>query len=280
LIRRAAVNVDATLLRRWPLPQPKHSDGKNGRGRVVVVAGSAATPGAAQLAVDAALRAGAGRVTLATRPELALPLAIALPEARVISLSALRGRELDANCLLIGPGMREDLPLVERLLRACSSVPVILDACAMNVLLDRSPRMEGPVLITPHAGELAHLRLGTREAINNAPEQFARGAAKRFDVGVVLKNATTFIAAADGRTWRHRGDNPGLGISGSGDVLAGIIAGLAARGAPLEQAAVWGVWLHAGAGQALARKIGPLGYLARELAAEVPRLMAQARLSS
>ena len=90
---------------------------------------------------------------------------------------------------------------------------------------------------------------------------------------VALKGATTCIAGVDGQAWRHRSETPGLATSGSGDVLAGIIAGLAARGATREQAAVWGVALHSRAGEALAHRSGSVGYLARELAAEIPALM-------
>jgi ADP-dependent NAD(P)H-hydrate dehydratase len=90
---------------------------------------------------------------------------------------------------------------------------------------------------------------------------------------VALKGARTLIGTPDGKCWEHRGGNSGLGVSGSGDTLAGIIGGLIARGAPLAQAAVWGVALHARAGEALAGKSGPIGYLARDLSAEVPRLM-------
>lgn len=268
---RRAVAVDAALLRRWPLPLPG-GGGKDARGRVLIVAGTRHTPGSARLAVDAAFRAGAGRVTLATEAAIALELAIALPEARVVRLSEIRGEALRASSVLIGPGLRESPALVARLLRLFAGRPVILDASAMNVLARRRPRV-GPVLITPHAGELAHLGLGSREAIERDAEAFARRAAERWGATVALKNAETFIAAADGRCWRHRGGNPGLGVSGSGDVLAGLIAGLAARGATLEQAAAWGVALHARAGEALAKRVGPLGYFARELADEVPRLL-------
>jgi NAD(P)H-hydrate repair Nnr-like enzyme with NAD(P)H-hydrate dehydratase domain len=81
------------------------------------------------------------------------------------------------------------------------------------------------------------------------------------------------VTAPDGRLWRHEGGNVGLAVSGSGDALAGIIGGLAARGAPLEQAAAWGVALHARAGARLAEANGPLGYLARDLPSQVPMLM-------
>jgi NAD(P)H-hydrate repair Nnr-like enzyme with NAD(P)H-hydrate dehydratase domain len=92
---------------------------------------------------------------------------------------------------------------------------------------------------------------------------------------VALKGATTYIAAPDGSLWRHARGDVGLAISGSGDVLAGVIAGLAARGASAEQAAVWGVALHARAGERLSVRTGPLGYLARDLSAQVPALMAE-----
>ncbi|WP_260498526.1 NAD(P)H-hydrate dehydratase [Aquabacterium sp. J223] len=130
------------------------------------------------------------------------------------------------------------------------------------------------MLLTPHAGEMAKLcGRDKAEVLASAGEQ-ALAAAARWSVHVALKGPVTHLAAPDGRHWRHQGGNSGLGTSGSGDVLAGLIAGLAARGAPLAQAAAWGVALHARAGEALARRIGPLGYLARELPAEVPALMA------
>jgi ADP-dependent NAD(P)H-hydrate dehydratase len=271
-----AVKVDAALLRRWPLPQPDDGAGKDGRGHVLVIAGSAQTPGSAQLAVDAAFRAGAGRVTLATQRSIAPGLASALPEARVITTAEARGAELDVDCVLLGPGLRESPALVRRVLRRCADTPVILDARAMLVLRRRAQPPPGRVLITPHAGELEDLGLGARAAIERSPETFTRRAARRWRVTVALKDATTFIVGANGKAWRHRGGNPGLGVSGSGDVLAGLIAGLTARGASLEQAAVWGVAVHAQAGAALARRVGPLGYLARELAAEFPRLLRRA----
>ncbi|MBC8119156.1 MAG: NAD(P)H-hydrate dehydratase, partial [Burkholderiaceae bacterium] len=112
-----------------------------------------------------------------------------------------------------------------------------------------------------------------KEMIQAQPAQAALDAAHAWNAVVVLKGAVTFIAAPDGSLWRHAGGNVGLATSGSGDTLAGIIAGLAARGASIEQAAVWGVALHARAGERLAARSGPLGYLARDLSAEVPALM-------
>jgi len=104
------------------------------------------------------------------------------------------------------------------------------------------------------------------------PVTIALRQAAAWNAVVALKGATTAVASPGQQAWRHHSQAPGLGTSGSGDVLAGLVAGLAARGATPEQAAVWGVALHARAGEVLAGRHGRVGYLARELAAEVPRL--------
>jgi len=134
-------------------------------------------------------------------------------------------------------------------------------------------RFERPVLLTPHLAEMARLLGLAPERIGADPERYAREAALRWNAVVALKGASTFVAAPDGGCWCHASTHVGLATSGSGDALAGIVAGLVTRGAPLEQAAAWGVALHARAGRALAERVGPIGYLASELAAEVPRLM-------
>jgi ADP-dependent NAD(P)H-hydrate dehydratase len=134
-------------------------------------------------------------------------------------------------------------------------------------------RFELPVLLTPHAGEMARLSGVDKDTVCRDAALLAQQSAQRLNAVVALKGATTWIATRDRRLWRHDGGNVGLATSGSGDTLAGITCGLAARGASLEQAAVWGVALHARAGDALARRLGPLGYIASELLAEVPALM-------
>jgi NAD(P)H-hydrate repair Nnr-like enzyme with NAD(P)H-hydrate dehydratase domain len=96
--------------------------------------------------------------------------------------------------------------------------------------------------------------------------------AKHNDLIVVLKGADTVIANADGVAWLHTGGSVGLGTSGSGDVLAGIICGLMAQGVPSDQAAVWGVTLHGRAGKLLSREVGTTGFLAREIAPRVPAI--------
>ncbi len=284
----AVIDVDEALLREWPLRQPGASADKEDRGTTLVIAGSREMPGAAWLAALAALRAGAGKLTVATAASVAAGLALALPEARVVALpetddggfaiaaAGLLGPLLAcSDAVLIGPGMQDEPAtrrIVTALVASAGGVAVILDALAMNVAAD-GWRFAATPLLTPHAGEMAQLTGLSKDAICADPERHAREAAVRLNAIVALKGACTFVAAPDGRCWRHQGDNPGLGTSGSGDTLAGIITGLAARGAELTQAAVWGVALHAAAGRVLAQRQGPIGYLASELAAEIPRLM-------
>jgi ADP-dependent NAD(P)H-hydrate dehydratase len=285
-------DIDPALLRRWPLPLPDGDGDKESRGRVLIIAGCRELPGAPVLAARAALRAGAGKVLVATTEAVALPVGIAVPELRVAGFSetaqgAIDPRHADAlaglagrvAALLIGPGMVDEaatVRLATELITRCSHIPVILDAAAMPALLSVStPSGTGPskVLVTPHAGEMAHLSGQPRQAIEDDAVQAALEAARRWQALVALKGWRTAIAGPDGRAWRHESPNPGLATAGSGDVLAGLIAGLAARGAALDQAAVWGVALHAEAGRRLARRVGPIGFLASEIAAEIPALL-------
>jgi hydroxyethylthiazole kinase-like uncharacterized protein yjeF len=296
------IELNPALLRRWPLPQPGFDGDKEARGHVLIVAGSAEMPGAAMLAGEAALRAGAGKLTIATAASIAPQVGAAIPEARVIGLgettahgfladSARRLGELagKADALLVGPGMQDEgacVELVHHLLERFEGIRTVLDATAMCAvhprgephLLDETVdweqfRFPSPVLLTPHAGELARLTGVERRGIEQEPHSAALSSAERWNAVVALKGATTVLAAPDGKVWQHQGGNAGLAISGSGDVLAGIIVGLLGRGATLEQAAAWGVVLHAAAGEQLALRCGPLGYLAREIAAEVPALL-------
>ena len=295
------VNIDAATLRAWPLPMPAPDADKEERGHVLVLGGSREMPGAVILAGTAALRAGAGKLTIVTGASVAQLVALAIPEARVIGLRengqggfAREGvAELNpladkVSAVLIGPGMQDEVAtavLVRALLPRLdgSDTSVVLDACAMGVILHpgggaapQAPfQFEQPVIVTPHAGEMAHLTGIAKDDILAAPEIHAARAAQRWNAVVVLKGARTVISSPEGERWQHEGGNVGLGTSGSGDALAGIIAGLAARGAGLAQAACWGVALHALAGEKLAGRFGVLGYLAREIADEVPALMQQ-----
>jgi ADP-dependent NAD(P)H-hydrate dehydratase len=281
---RAAREVTLALLRAWPLPSVADSDSKEDRGRVLVVGGSIQVPGGVLLAATAALRAGAGKLQVATVKDAASALAIAIPEALVMPLpcntrgdivrasAQVREAAQQAQAIAIGSGM----PSTHA---SCSVARVLLQAAKGTVLLDagalgacRDSGNARPIL-TPHPGEMARLTDEDVDVIATHAAAIAAEFAADRNAIVVLKGPTTHIAHPDGRAWVHRGGVVGLGTSGSGDVLAGLIAGLAARGATPEQAAVWGVSLHARAGRRLSQRIGAVGFLAREIAAEVPSLL-------
>jgi hydroxyethylthiazole kinase-like uncharacterized protein yjeF len=300
-------DIDDSLLRSWPLPMPAEEGDKEIRGHVLIVGGSREMPGAIILAATAAMRAGAGKLTIATGRSVAQLVALAIPESRVLGLAETEsgGIAVEAvaaldpladkiDAILIGPGMQDEAAtarLVHALLPRLegSNTSVLLDANAMGAILyppgadlnadadvNAAFRFNVPVLLTPHAGEMAHLTGIDKDAIQADPDRHALDAAERWNAVVALKGRRTVIAAPDGARWQHEGGNVGLATSGSGDVLAGIVAGLAARGAELAQALSWGVALHGRAGERLAQRLGTLGYLARELSDEIPALLEQA----
>ncbi len=292
------ISLDSAALRDWPLPMPSSEGDKEQRGHVLILGGSREMPGAIILAATAALRAGAGKLTIATGASVAQLVALAMPEARVIGLretpdggferaaiAELKPLADRVNAVLIGPGMQDETAtaaLVRALLPKLEGTSVVIDACAMGIILNpdldegAAPfRFDEPVIVTPHAGEMAHLTGADKLEVQDDADAQAAQAARAWNAVVALKGARTVISAPDGSMWQHQGGNVGLAISGSGDVLAGIITGLAARGASLAQATCWGVALHARAGEKLAERLGLLGYLAREIPDEIPALMEQ-----
>ncbi|GAC1407590.1 MAG: NAD(P)H-hydrate dehydratase [Burkholderiaceae bacterium] len=294
-LRSQPLNVDDVLLAKWPLPVPPEGSDKEVKGHVLLVGGSLQMPGAIILAATAALRAGAGKLTVATARTVAPLVAAQVPEAKVISLAEDPQGVLSPNALMnsiqpladkfdavvIGPGFEVTSTLLDDIIAILPSfahAKIILDACAMDAVMLPSWHAYGDcrwpnVLLTPHAGEMAHLSGRPKDEVLSDSHMLLERLTRQWNAVVALKGARTLVANPQGESWHHEGGNSGLGVSGSGDTLAGIIGGLAARGASLEQACVWGVALHARAGEALARKLGPTGYLAREISAEVPRLM-------
>jgi ADP-dependent NAD(P)H-hydrate dehydratase len=289
---KRSTSITPAQLRRLPLPALDDSADKEARGRVLIVGGSARNPGGLLLAAEAALRAGAGKMQLATADSIATAVGVAVPEAGVFAFPASGSDGVDpgaakgiaeradaADALLIGPGLLDEDAagrLAGGVLKRIEKPAVVLDAGGLAALR-RDPRalahLDGRAVLTPHAGEMAQLLGMERDAVEADPVAAARRAAKAFGATVALKGAETVIAAPDGTLLRYTRGGVGLGTSGSGDVLAGIVAGLLARGADPPRAAAWGVFLHGEAGNALARRHGAVGFLARELAAEVPRVL-------
>jgi ADP-dependent NAD(P)H-hydrate dehydratase len=286
--RLPALRATTAALRRWPLPLPSPTGDKEDRGNLLIIAGSVEVPGAAILAATASLRAGAGKVTIATPATVTGVVAQAIPEARVVSVARLGARAgvlTDTfDAVLIGPGIVKSKSLRHLVLASAESqrrAVIVLDAGAIAALADRSLRHilreRGPssgtrCVITPHAGEMASLLEVEKAYVENHSPLLAARLGASTNTVVALKGATTWIACP-GQLWSHQGRNSGLATAGSGDVLAGVVAGLAARGATAAQATVWGVVLHALSGASLRRRHGALGMLARELPHEIPKIM-------
>lgn len=284
--------LTAALLRGMALPEPEEGS-KDGRGCALVVAGSAEVPGAARLAAEGTLRAGAGKLQIATVASVASEIGITVPECMVIALAETAEGGIEpraaakrllpkverADAVLIGPGMAEGddaVALAVALLAKPDGTAFVLDAAALCGLAEHAAAVRacgGRVVITPHAGEMAQLLDRSRDAVEADPLGAARAAAELLGAVVVMKGAESQIVAPNGRAWTYAGGGVGLATSGSGDVLAGFILGLLARGADPAQATLWGVFLHGESGSRLAKSRGRMGYLARELAAEVPTIL-------
>lgn len=290
MTRSEPVVVTRTVLADWPLPATEGD--KASRGVVLVVGGSARTPGAVLLAAEAALRVGAGKLQVATVASMAPGLAVALPEALVLALPETPDGSIDpggtdelaslvaeASCVVVGPGMTghdETVALVRRLLREPPE-RLLLDAMALAaVTADPSCLHAAPgSVVTPNLDELATMLHADRGATGDAPGDAAADLADRSRAIVLAGGPESWTASPDGRRWRDPAGGSGLAASGSGDVLAGVVGGLLARGASPEQAAVWAASLHGRTGERLAATVGRVGFLARELLAELPRALAE-----
>jgi hydroxyethylthiazole kinase-like uncharacterized protein yjeF len=250
-------------------------------------------PGAAVLAGVGALRAGAGVLRIATCLSSVVQIGIAVPEARVFGCSETKGGGIDptnspklielaqtADVVLVGPGMMDE-PAVEELVAALlgnvKGLQFALDAAAFTELRnhrDLFAQHRGHITVTPHAGEMAKFLGCSRDKVDADPLAAGKAAAHVVQGVVAVKGASTHIVSFEGDKWVSEHGTVGLAMSGSGDTLAGILAGLLARGAPPLLATAWSVYLHAEAGHRLAKRQGTFGFLAREILAELPRVMA------
>ncbi|KRA83974.1 NAD(P)H-hydrate dehydratase [Altererythrobacter sp. Root672] len=286
--------LDRTWLQRHPLPSPAGGD-KNARGRVLVVGGAEFVPGALRLTGEAALRAGAGKLQMATVRAAAMSLAVLMPEAAMIALPAdedgeiapdaveLLGERLKScDTLVLGPGMSAS-ERTEQLVASLLSSPsaeqtIVLDAAALTCaskLAGLVAAHEGRVIMTPHHGEMGYLMGLPPEAVTADPLAAAEQVARDFRAVVVLKGTETLVAVPGREPLLFEGGNAGLATGGSGDVLAGLIGGLAARGAEPLSAAGWGVFVHGAAGERAAAEIAEIGFLARDLLPSIPGLLAK-----
>jgi NAD(P)H-hydrate repair Nnr-like enzyme with NAD(P)H-hydrate dehydratase domain len=230
---------------------------------------------------------------VATAASVAAALAVALPEAMVrglpetgtgaisaVGAERLRGLAEGAGCVLVGPGLadiQESAMLAAAIVRDLDA-PVVLDALALAAVtadVNCVHHLAGRVVLTPNPDELAQCLREDRAWVAESPERAASRLAQATGAVVSVGGEIGWTAAPDGRLWRDDGGSQGLGVSGAGDVRAGLVAGLITRGADAATAALWGGHLHARAGERLTARLGPLGFLARELPGEVPGLLVE-----
>jgi NAD(P)H-hydrate epimerase len=275
---QASVNLPG--LWRDLLPQLRPDGHKYDRGHALV-AGGAVLTGAARLASYAALRAGAGLVTIASPPAASAVYRAGRPTIMVRDIAD--GEAFEAlltdprvSAALIGPGNGVDAETADHVLRALALKPCVLDADALTVFAEQPDSLfaalasapEGTSVLTPHEGEFARLFHGLEGADSEGKIERAAAAAAHTKANVLLKGADTVIAAPDGRAAVNTNAPPSLATAGSGDVLAGFITGLMAQGMPAFEAACAGTWLHG----ACATAFGP-GLIAEDLADMLPNVL-------
>lgn len=269
---------DARLLEATSLPPRPRDAHKGCNGHVLAIGGDHGTAGAIRLCGEAALRGGAGLVSVATRQEHLVALNAARPELMAHAVNGPQALEpllARASVLAVGPGLGQGAWGHALWLTALDSgLPLVLDADGLN-LLAAEPRRFDParqVVLTPHPGEAARLLGSPVAEIERDRFAAARALAQRFGVAAVLKGSGSLVAAPDGRLDVCPWGNPGMASGGMGDLLTGMVAALLAQGCTAWDAARLGVGLHARAGDAAARG-GERGLLASDLLAPLRRLL-------
>ena len=260
---------------------------------MLVIGGSVEAPGSVLLAATAALRAGAGRVRIATTRSIAPSLAVAVPEARVTPMAETADGVLSAadipdladavnhsDAVLVGPGMVDKKAAGEVLDALIAVLPgsasLVADAAVLGALSRRAQDVaaigERTVLL-PNSGEMTDLLGSELDAIDRDPVGAVQEAVRHFRCTVALRGGETFIAGPGSEAFVERAGHAALATSGSGDVLSGALAGLSARGVPPLDSTLWAVHAHACAGASLADRLGGLGLLARELCHLLPTIL-------
>ncbi len=276
------------------LPSRRPSSHKGTFGHVGIIAGSVGKTGAAALAAQAALRVGAGLVTVATPNSVNDVLEAKLLEVMTVPMPETKARTLARSSLerilafmqartaiAIGPGLStnpETVELVQSLMKYLDR-PTVLDADALNALTGRASLLiqcKTPPILTPHPGEMARLEVDTTTQTVNADRI---GTARRFSrergVFVVLKGARSVIARPDGLVAICPTGNPGMATAGTGDVLTGMVVGLLAQGLSAWDAACTATYVHGYAGDLAAQQLGQAGMLARDLIVQIPYALQQ-----
>ena len=266
-IKPAAYQLDEYLLQGIMKPRCKNSH-KGLYGHVLVIGGGPGMPGAVYLSALAALRVGAGMVTVATLPEHAGKILPLLPEVMIYGIDgvdSLRPLLENATVVIIGPGLGESSWANELFQAAISAqLPLVIDASALR-LLAQNPQHDDNWVLTPHPGEAASLLACSTADIQVDRCRSAQLIQQQYGGGVVLKGAGSVVTSGENETYICVVGNPGMASAGMGDVLSGVIGGLLAQGVPLADAVKLGVWLHARAADDAVITQGERGLLASDL---------------
>lgn len=274
-IKPAATRLAYTSLQGLLQPR-RRSSHKGDYGHVLIVGGNFGMTGAARLAGEAALRTGAGLVSIATRKEHAAIISSARPELMshgIESGEALKELSAHASVIAIGPGLGQDEWAQQLLAMAVArNLPLVVDADALNLLAQIELQRQNWIL-TPHPGEAARLLGESTQTV--AADRFGalQRLTEKYAATVVLKGAGTIVQTPNAVATVCGGGNPALASGGMGDVLTGIIAGLIAQGLELTEAAQLAVCLHRQAADLAIRGIGERGLLATDLMPSIRRLM-------
>jgi len=279
-------------LRTLILPRPWDTH-KGRTGHALVVAGSPGKTGAAALTSMAALRSGAGLVTLGIPERLNPILEILGPEVMTaqlmetatgahthLSFETIMTLLTGKRCLALGPGMGTEpdtVRLVHQLVTQCP-VPMVLDADGLNAVAENPEILhhrKSEIILTPHPGEMARLADTTTKEVQENRIQTARSFAQKYQVHLVLKGARTLIAHPDGHIHVNPTGNPGMAAGGMGDVLTGIISGFLAQGYGPEASAQLGVFVHGLAADRVAAEKGSIGYIATDVMNALPPALAE-----
>jgi ADP-dependent NAD(P)H-hydrate dehydratase / NAD(P)H-hydrate epimerase len=274
---------------RSALPLRPASSHKGRFGHAGILAGSVGKTGAAALAAKAALRTGAGLVTVGVpanvndilEAKLLEAMTVPLPDTQAHTLSRAGFDRILAfiqarTAVAIGPGLSthpETVELVQSLMQHLDR-PSVLDADALNALASRPALLtecKTPPILTPHPGEMARLEVdATSQSVNADRLGTARRFARERGVFLVLKGARTIVARPDGLLMVCPTGNPGMATAGTGDVLTGMLVGLLAQGVSSWEAACAATYLHGAAGDLAARRLGPAGMIAGDLIEQIP----------
>lgn len=259
-----------------PLPKRKKNSHKGEFGHIVIIGGGWGMPGAVALAAKAAMRAGAGAVSIATLTQHVSAVLPLVPEAMVYGIDEpeeLRSLLSKASFCIVGPGLGESEWAKSVFLAAVSSqLPMVIDASGLR-LLAHYPQMDDNWILTPHPGEAASLLACSSQKVQENRCEAAALIQQKYGGVVVLKGTGSIIQTLEKNVFLCPKGNPGMASAGMGDVLSGLIAGLCAQGLSLSEAAKLGVWSHAVAADTITEQQGERGLLASDLLNQLPKIL-------